>query len=264
MRKLLRTWRKRNNFKKLLKGRSQKQRKRLIALKNFANGQIYEPLTPTAIKTFLKPNINLSQEDLSEIKIMRFATISRSYGRDKLENIYCDAPWNFVLTYRDEAIASIGFSCGPYDEKNDFFHELNNFSFWIQKMMSGYKVLDHPWLKIGQYPPDSITIVQIQGAKCFGFHKDGKEGAMKILSLIRWEKLLINIVKNWAFNNGFNEVRVVSAHKNRWYTMFRNNAEKIASWETRMKIRYNTTPKRMGFKKSPKGGYWFLQKDPSI
>lgn len=265
MQALFRAWRRRSRFKKLSKDKSPKQQKRLAALKNFGNSTKYAPLIPDAIKTFLKATADLSKKDLKKIKVMRFASTSSEYiyKKNKLQGIYCDAPWNFILMYNNEAVANIGFSCNTYNEEENFFEKLNESSFKIHKTLSGYKMSDHPILKTPQYPPDSITIVQIQGARTFRFHEGREEGAMKILSLIRWEKLLISIVRDWAFDNGFNEVRVVSAHKNVWYNKAYGKAGKVGAWETRMKVRYDVTSKRMGFQKSTEGGYWFLQKDSS-
>ncbi len=80
--------------------------------------------------------------------------------------------------------------------------------------------------------PASIFVKQIQGVP-------GKQGELRPF---RWEKMLLQILINWAKQNGFERIDVVRAKNSGWWSSFRCDRNK------RLYMKYDVTAKRMGFK----------------
>lgn len=81
---------------------------------------------------------------------------------------------------------------------------------------------------------DAVLVKQIQG----------KRGEAKYLAPIKWERMLLNLVTNWAKQNGYKTIKVQPASKNRSDTVRR-----------RGKMVYDITAKRCGFKMDEQGYY---------
>jgi len=79
---------------------------------------------------------------------------------------------------------------------------------------------------------DSILVKQIQGV-----YRKQKE-----LSPLRWEKMLLQIVIDWAKQNKLKKVRVIRSEDSGWYR--ESNKERCE----RMYMKYDVTARRMGFK----------------
>lgn len=83
---------------------------------------------------------------------------------------------------------------------------------------------------------DCIVISQLQG----------RAGQQVELKKIRWEKMLVKIVADWAKKNGFKQVTIEPASRNRYFS----------GREKEFKLRYDVTAERSGFKlDSPNGAY---------
>lgn len=78
----------------------------------------------------------------------------------------------------------------------------------------------------------SILVKQIQGIQ--GKHKE--------LSSLRWEKILLQIVVDWARRNNLKKVSVIRSVDSDWHNS--SNKERCE----RMYIKYDVTARRMGFK----------------
>ncbi|MEK7596167.1 MAG: hypothetical protein AAB564_01270 [Patescibacteria group bacterium] len=78
----------------------------------------------------------------------------------------------------------------------------------------------------------SILIRQIQGVK----------NEQEQLRMFRWEKMLIQILIDFARENKMESVKIIAASESRWFD--RCNGRKAESFH----LRYNVTPERMGFK----------------
>lgn len=87
----------------------------------------------------------------------------------------------------------------------------------------------------------SITIKQIQG----------RRGMQKELASIRWEKLLVEITKNWAQQNGYSAVKIIGARGNPWYYS-------SISLSDKMHLKYDVTARRSGFKFIPEENIYVL------
>lgn len=79
---------------------------------------------------------------------------------------------------------------------------------------------------------NTILVKQIQGVR----------GMQEELSLFRWEKMLLQIVIDWARENGFEKVSVIRAEDSEWYR--KEDKERC----NRMYLKYDVTARRMGFK----------------
>lgn len=145
--------------------------------------------------------------------------------------------------------------------KNNFAKQLNlkNYSFvlnegehyvkrWDQKVYCDafYSLIfinfRRNFLAVKDYPlaiigfdigsDQSVLIRQIQGVK----------NEQEQLKLFRWEKMLIQILIDFARENKMNSVKIIAASESRWFN--RHSGRKTESFH----LRYNVTPKRMGFK----------------
>jgi|ETN01SMinimDraft_4_1059930.scaffolds.fasta_scaffold29139_2 hypothetical protein len=67
-----------------------------------------------------------------------------------------------------------------------------------------------------------------------------------LLRNLKWERMLLHIVTDWASISGFRKIRVNSPYHH------------IGDRDVRMKIRYKTTPKRNGFKFDPEKKDFYL------
>jgi len=166
--------------------------------------------------------------------------VSRVYGSGytrgtevegvSLNDIFFDAPLNFVLTYKHAPLALIGFAFVGSD-----FADLRWFSAGDSRLGD-------------DFPSDTILVKQLQGVR----------GAKKRLAHVWWEKLLLKAVIDWAFSTGFEEVRVVSAKESGWYNGRTSERKRV------LQIRYKVTPRRMGFTRSEDGTYSFLRREEAV
>lgn len=88
--------------------------------------------------------------------------------------------------------------------------------------------------------PKSIVVRQIQGSR----------GEEKQLRLFQWERMLLQIVVDWARRSGLKEVEVIQAQEQPYYN------ERRAQ---QFYIRYDVTARRSGFKFSPFRGRYVLK-----
>ena len=75
----------------------------------------------------------------------------------------------------------------------------------------------------------TILVKQIQGVS----------GMLPFLYPFRWEKMMLNIVIDWAKNAGFKSVRVIKAESSGWYREHRAKS---------LFMKYDVTARRSGFK----------------
>lgn len=90
---------------------------------------------------------------------------------------------------------------------------------------------------------DTIVIWQIQGVR----------GATKFLKPVRWERMLVSIVVDWARMYNFKMVEIANVGELRFYPKRYNGGNMLLDrWEEelakRMEFRYSVTAKRLGFK----------------
>lgn len=146
-----------------------------------------------------------------------------------LDRFCFDAPYQIIFCARlgflsgDTAIAVLGFDRDP----------LNN---------------------------EEIVIKQIQGA---GLERHGnrlaewwwRRATLRALAKLRWEKMLLTLATDLAFESGFNQVRILFAESTRYYQRpyKYTNPRSIADIQERLRLRYNVTPRRLGFKKETLG-----------
>ena len=79
---------------------------------------------------------------------------------------------------------------------------------------------------------DSVIVEQIQGAP----------GAKEHLKPFRWEKMLLQMIIDWARDNKFRTVEVMNSKDSRWWSEGDKKRERI------LHMKYDVTPKRCGFK----------------
>jgi len=82
----------------------------------------------------------------------------------------------------------------------------------------------------------TIRIEQIQGpSNC---KEDRASDRVAALGKIKWERLLVRIICEWARLNGLKRVEVISCVRSHWYQKFMHQS---------MFMRYDVTARRMGF-----------------
>lgn len=194
-------------------------------------------------KTFIARFLREKTTSLREYTIVRVARPRAGYGNSPeaaaadVQGIYFDAPYNFILCNEKRAVAVIGFDAADGD-------------FSAIQEIRGVDALGKPTPKKKRserdraYPESTLVVRQIQGTK----------GMKAALTLLRWEKLLLAVLVEWALTHGFEEIRVPCAETIFWY---KARSDEI---KTTFRIRYNATPLRMGFRLSDDGAYAFLRK----
>lgn len=90
-----------------------------------------------------------------------------------------------------------------------------------------------------------VYVLQIQG----------RGGTNAIPSGFRWEKFLLAHVVGWARKNGFKEILVQPARLNKWCPGEPYSEQGKQEYD-RLKLRYDVTAKRMGFKFNKETGYY--------
>ncbi len=88
----------------------------------------------------------------------------------------------------------------------------------------------------------TVIIKQIQGVR----------GAADFLAGIRWEKLLVSVVVDWARLHGAKKVEIIRAQDNFWYNC--GDGERMH----RMRFHYDVTAKRCGFRLDEKTKLYVL------
>ncbi len=88
---------------------------------------------------------------------------------------------------------------------------------------------------------------ELGGIKLIIHQIQGSKGKKKFLAQLKWERMLVDLVYNWAKQNGFKEVRIQSAESNDW--------EKIKN-TSYGKMLYDITAERSGFKRK---GDWYIK-----
>ena len=103
-----------------------------------------------------------------------------------------------------------------------------------------------------------LCIVQIQGLRCDNFNEFlYKQGEflefLEILHSIRWEKLLVAALEQWAKKMGFKKIGIQKAKHNDYFNHDNLNTPK--NW--RLKMHYDVTAQRMGYKATKRSKYFF-------
>lgn len=218
--------------------------KRLKALRSFTPEGSSFGIPGSLLYDFRRKNFD--QEIKQELfDLFLFGSKNGSWAQDERWNtFYLDAPYNFILLYENSGIGVIGFE--TYDHNPFWFY---------QKYICRRENPDN-----NHFPCPIITIIQIQSTSLNPLHvlkeksKSVRELAKKCFEYIKWERMLLHFLVGWAFENGFKEVRVQCAKKNKWYNP--NDKERCK----RMYMRYDITPLRMGFRQSENKDYCFKQK----
>lgn len=169
--------------------------------KKIREGKKYHVSLDTYLNQFCKQDKGIKDEDSYEIRFLRGGGHPKNLNFSG-DSIYCDGPYAFALLRR----AKTGF----------------NLSRWFESAIAliSFRIFQ---------AKKSVKIVQIQGVK-------GKHSFLKPL---RWERMLVNIVIDWAKANGFKAVEIQRGKDNRWYAHSEN--------KDGFKIRYDVTAERCGF-----------------
>lgn len=140
-----------------------------------------------------------------------------SGSRDKYFGIFLDAPFGFVLKYRGEPNAVVGF----------------NFA-----------------------NQDSLMICQLQGVhprKLYG-GMPVKAGGSRGLAALDWEKALVEYVARWAVQEGFSELGIQSGANNKWAKP--DAHEEVHLPLERALARYDGTARRLEFTQRENGDWY--------
>lgn len=83
----------------------------------------------------------------------------------------------------------------------------------------------------------TVCIKQVQGPS-YG-ESQVREDRVAALAGIKWERLLVQVVCEWARDNGLRSIQMISCRGSSWYKDFRHD---------QMFMRYDVTARRMGFR----------------
>ena len=126
-------------------------------------------------------------------------------------------------------VAVVGFFTG-----GDFDNELNYYSLKFRDTMA---TLEKP----------APVIVQLQGANDETYKETGSyPAAREVLAKYKWERALIGMVEKWAQATGANRSFVMPSDNIKWM---------LADHPERLKLRYDVSAQRMGFKMQSNGLY---------
>lgn len=168
------------------------------------------------IERFVKKGVD--PRKLPSYSIVMFRRGLKNCPKD-FRRIAFDAEYNLILLApmglwrRPCAIACIGFNSDAYDE-------------------------------------ELIIIKQLQAATQEGLrnsHIEFHEFTRESLKGIKWERMLVTILLDLVFQNGFQRVKMIRAEQSKWYEFPYNPISNAADIRSRMKMRYDVTAKRMGF-----------------
>lgn len=171
-------------------------------LEKFKISQIYGVELNQTLQSFLKNGYSPDQLENYAIYIHSCHNFNNAYFR---RHIYHDTRYYFVLCVKakDRGLFSkkraIPIACIGFDEIKN------------------------------DDGTTSIIIRQLQG----------RRGAILHLARIKWERLLVRIVKDWACQNGYSTIKMIRAKQSPWYS----NAD-----PQRMYLKYDVTARRSGFK----------------
>lgn len=152
-------------------------------------------------------------------------------GGDGGQLCLMDAKYHIVLFYRvpghsEQGLANIGFNLSRY----------------------------RPTVLIKQLQARRYNSLDVSLSYIKGNPEEHKKCAVGILKSLRWEKMLIQMVSDWAAENGFKKIAILKSKYNPWYERdfsFQNRNE-------RLKMHYDVTPVRMGF--SDGGSRYWVKK----
>ena len=94
----------------------------------------------------------------------------------------------------------------------------------------------------------SIFVVQIQAAR---------SSKKSLLDPFRWERMLLRLLIDWAKENGFSQVLIQPADQNEYFINGTDNDR-----NKRLKMRYDVTARRSGFKLDPNLNAYSLPLSP--
>lgn len=106
-----------------------------------------------------------------------------------------------------------------------------------------------------------VNVIYDKAIACIGFEQVGKtikvvqiqgvSGKKRWLSKIRWEKMLLSILIDWAKANRYKRVEVIRAEESVWYPREWQKNRYSNRLRKSMFLRYDVTARRMGFKFVP-------------
>lgn len=203
-------------------------------------------------REFLSPNAkrNEVQRSMADFvtKIRTSGQLNKLISRESKDGIAIERS-------RIGLIAAIPERKGPY--LGFYLDEYYTFILSLDKPDNSgcisFKILDENWKArdiIGNgsgeantsvLRPGDLIITQLQGPT----FSDSK-GKVQVLPQLRWEVILVDLVVKWAKTTGFSRVYLLPGEFNKYYWT-RNEKER-----EKLKLRYNVTAKRCGFKRDSK------------
>ena len=119
--------------------------------------------------------------------------------------------------------------------------------------LEGYEIPDNVKGRMS-FPYQFPVIAQLQGPDkhAYGYRSTGAEKhkrAIEVLSRYKWERAMIDVVLEWAQEHGIAAAYMLPAELNHWWY-----ASSLVR-EERLRMRYDVTAQRMGFRMQPNGLY---------
>ncbi len=96
----------------------------------------------------------------------------------------------------------------------------------------------------------TITIRQLQAfdpEPLRNSHREFHRFTKELLEPIKWERMLVVILLDLVFGNGFRRVEMIRANESKWYGQPYCLKSHVCDIQGRMKMRYDVTARRMGF-----------------
>jgi len=201
-------------------------------------------------------NISTDPENRHGLNLKKYLTLFLKKGHNISDNIFDKLTLDLVNDRLDKPADIYTGGCAFLYDAHFYFilsYSCNDYKTGV--CLLGFKIVGN-----------KLLVVQIQGLRFTGafygrirFGKD--EDAIKrtvktLLSSLKWERLLIKITEDWAREMGFGKMGILQARHNEYFISEPTTENWIAR-NKRLKMHYDVTAERMGYRKKLFSKYRF-------
>ena len=92
-----------------------------------------------------------------------------------------------------------------------------------------------------------------------------KERVNQVLYPLKWERMLVSMLVGWSFQNSVNNVMILPAERNIYWDQGQRlrNGLTLEQHQHNLRMRYDVTAKRLGFKYEEKIQLW-VKSNPNL
>lgn len=187
----------------------------------------------------LFPRLFRSKES-QDLKLFKKSNKGKRYDIDLYPYLM-----RFFKEGREERERCDAYSLYAYRSKKEGYGSVELHAIYVDAVFSFILFKDkNPIANIGFNieADNSILVKQIQGVR----------GRQDELGFLRWEKMLLQIVMDWARRNKFKKISVIRSIDSKWHRDYDKERRE------RMYLKYDVTARRMGFKYDVNKKLYFL------